>query len=341
MTVEKPKRKQPKAIVLTSHPGGHGPKPIPVTWGAADPAVRGPLVATVTHRAHRNVIGTHSGSYAVYRALAVAAGALNPLTQARPHQHGADRPGRAVPAVGRSREDRLAGPVGRGRQRRVSPLLRRRATTSARPSPSPRPTFACPRSPTRSRAGRLQPDGTVLRAGGDVSVTKAAIEPVWYLPGVAQRFGCAEADLRRALFEHTGGMFPELVTRSDLEVFLPPIGGHDHLHVRRRHADSPTREAAHRFACTTSATARTSSARTSAPAAPTWRMGSRSACATAQGGGVGRDRLLPQGRAGARRGDEVPGVQRAQAPGGRRSAPTSTSPAPSASPACRTCDSRS
>ena len=56
-------------------------------------------------------------------------------------------------------------------------------------------------------------------------VTKAAIEPVWYLPGVAKRFGCTEADLRRVLFEETGGMYPELVTRSDLEVFLPPIGG--------------------------------------------------------------------------------------------------------------------
>ena len=32
--------------------------------------------------------------------------------------------------------------------------------------------------------------------------------------------------LRRHLFEQTGGMFPELVTRPDLSVFLPPIGGH-------------------------------------------------------------------------------------------------------------------
>jgi GTP cyclohydrolase II len=56
-------------------------------------------------------------------------------------------------------------------------------------------------------------------------VTKAAIEPVWWLPGVAKRFGVDEADLRRALFEETGGMYPELVTRGDLEVFLPPIGG--------------------------------------------------------------------------------------------------------------------
>jgi hypothetical protein len=35
----------------------------------------------------------------------------------------------------------------------------------------------------------------------------------------------SRGDLRRALFEETGGMYPELVTRSDLEVFLPPIGG--------------------------------------------------------------------------------------------------------------------
>ncbi len=56
-------------------------------------------------------------------------------------------------------------------------------------------------------------------------VTKAAIEPVWFLPGVAERFGCSEAHLRRVLFEETGGMYPELVTRGDLEVFLPPIGG--------------------------------------------------------------------------------------------------------------------
>jgi len=42
---------------------------------------------------------------------------------------------------------------------------------------------------------------------------------------VAHLTGVAEADLRRTLFEETGGMFPELVTRLDLQVFLPPIGG--------------------------------------------------------------------------------------------------------------------
>jgi GTP cyclohydrolase II len=73
--------------------------------------------------------------------------------------------------------------------------------------------------------GRLPIDGKVLKPGGDLVVTKAAIEPVWYLPGIAKRFKIAEGELRRSLFEQTGGMFPELVTRSDLDVFLPPIGG--------------------------------------------------------------------------------------------------------------------
>ena len=52
--------------------------PAPVTTAAATPAERGPVIGSTTTRGHRNVIGTHSGSYSVYRALAVAAHALDP-----------------------------------------------------------------------------------------------------------------------------------------------------------------------------------------------------------------------------------------------------------------------
>ena len=83
------------------------------------------------------------------------------------------------------------------------------------------------------RQGRLKPDGKVLLDTGEVNVTKMAVEPVWYLPGVAERFGITESQLRRNLFEQTGGMFPELVTRPDLQVFLPPIGGHNCLYDGR------------------------------------------------------------------------------------------------------------
>ena len=70
----------PRHIRLTSHAGGFGA--LPIHWGASTPTERGPVVGTTTKRAHRNVIGTHSGSYSVYRALAVAAGALNPQHKA-------------------------------------------------------------------------------------------------------------------------------------------------------------------------------------------------------------------------------------------------------------------
>jgi len=40
------------------------------------------------------------------------------------------------------------------------------------------------------RTGRLKPDGKIcLNESGELAVTKFAVEPVWYLPGVAERFG--------------------------------------------------------------------------------------------------------------------------------------------------------
>lgn len=40
------------------------------------------------------------------------------------------------------------------------------------------------------RSGRLVPDGKIcLNETGELAVTKVAVEPVWYLPGVAERFG--------------------------------------------------------------------------------------------------------------------------------------------------------
>src|SRR5512133_1566182 len=74
------KDKAPRHIRLTSHTGGYGA--LPIVWGAATAAERGPIVGTTTQRSHRNVIGTHSGSYSVYRALAVASGALSRLHRA-------------------------------------------------------------------------------------------------------------------------------------------------------------------------------------------------------------------------------------------------------------------
>src|SRR5476649_1493761 len=66
----------PRHIRLTSHPARGGLGRVPLCWGAANPALRGPVVASPADAHQRNAIGSHSGAYAVYRALAVATGAL-------------------------------------------------------------------------------------------------------------------------------------------------------------------------------------------------------------------------------------------------------------------------
>jgi GTP cyclohydrolase II len=222
MSDRKPKPSRP--IVLTSHPSRYGPKPLQIEWGQADPLLRAPVVGTLTNAAHRNVIGTHSGSYSVYRALAVASGALQPdhrpdLTNTAP-----------VAAIG-------PHPSWFDAEKIVSfdpfgALVEEVYASLYEQGYDIRPTIAItkahinmPELQSAIAQGHLTVDGQILKAGGDLVVTKAAIEPVWYLPGMANRLGVEETALRHALFEQTGGMYPELITRPDLQVFLPPIGG--------------------------------------------------------------------------------------------------------------------
>jgi hypothetical protein len=66
-------------IRLTSHPDPGAKQRFPIHWGAATARQRGPTIGTVSRPNDRNVIGAHGGSYAVYRALAVSAGDLDPI----------------------------------------------------------------------------------------------------------------------------------------------------------------------------------------------------------------------------------------------------------------------
>src|SRR3954468_10745532 len=68
-------------IRLTSHPGHGRPNLHPIHWDAASARERGPIIGTVTTPSDRNAIGAHGGSYALYRALAVSSGALNPMAR--------------------------------------------------------------------------------------------------------------------------------------------------------------------------------------------------------------------------------------------------------------------
>ena len=211
-------------IRLTSHPEPGARLRFPIHWGAATARERGPIIGTVSQPQDRNVVGSHGGSYAVYRALAVSSGALDPIR--RPDLTN------TYPAATIGPFEQWTEP-----QRIVSldpwgHLVAEDFKAEIAEGIDIRPTIAI----TRARldlhemqdaltAGRLANDGDVVHKNGSVSVVKVAIDPVWYLPGIAQRFGTTEQDLRRALFEQTAGMFPELVTRPDMQVFLPPIGG--------------------------------------------------------------------------------------------------------------------
>jgi len=214
----------PRHIRLTSHPGSAGKSGIPLHWGAGSPAERGPVVAAPAEPSRRNAIGSHSGAYGIYRALAVATKALarnhrpdltdtSPVALIAPNARWSD-PAKIVSLdpwghlVGEVFADLIRDGVD------VRPTI---AVTAAR--------IAMPEIRERMAEGGLTADGRVLLDNGEIRVTKAAIDPVWHLPGLAARFGVAESELRRSLFEETGGMFPELVTRPDLGVLLPPVGG--------------------------------------------------------------------------------------------------------------------
>ncbi len=94
-----------------------------------------------------------------------------------------------------------------------------------------RPTIAVTRASTCPRSTRLPLSGLCPTAADDAD-RRDQRDQGGDRPGVAparpRRYGSARR-LRTccaaSFFEETGGMFPELVTRPDLELFLPPIGG--------------------------------------------------------------------------------------------------------------------
>ncbi len=215
---------RPSHIRLNSHPGAGTESRFPIEWGAATAKERGPVIGTVNSGSDRNAIGAHGGAYSVYRALAVSSGAMaannrpdltntSPTTPMGPFPQWTDA-SKIVsldPWGARVAED-FAGELAEGVD--IRPTI---AVTRAR--------LQLGEIGEAISAGRLKADGQIVHESGDVAVTKAAIDPVWYLPGIAERFGVTETALRRTLFEQTGGMYADLVTRPDIKVFLPPIGG--------------------------------------------------------------------------------------------------------------------
>ena len=190
-----------------AYPDQHGITPHPMQWGSSDPVARGPVIFSRLPSSikQRNALGAHSGSYSIYRALSIAMGALNPTH--KPDYSNTEPPvsippndawydpskivafdpwGHLVPSVFRKEIEELGLDI--------------------------RPSIAVTKAHLKmselddaSRKGDLHVDGSIVlksrpimnidgtestaEPGVEVNVSKAAVEPVWYLPGVAERFG--------------------------------------------------------------------------------------------------------------------------------------------------------
>lgn len=210
-----------------------------MVWGAPDPQTRGAIVCSRLPGSIkvRNALGAHSGSYSIYRALSIAMGSLSPSHKP---DYTLTEPPVPIPYVEAWKNIVSFDPWGH--------LVPTVFSESVAVGLDARPSIAITKAHMKlsevdesSRRGEIEVDGRIVLKsrpikdvhgndtdqdpGVEMNVSKAAIEPVWYLPGVAERFGISENLLRRALFEETGGMYPELITRPDIKVFLPPIGG--------------------------------------------------------------------------------------------------------------------
>ena len=167
-------------------------------------------------------------------------------------------------------------------------------------------------------AGRLKADGT-CRARQRQPVGGQDRDRSGLVSARHRRSASARPrrSLRRTLFEQTAGMFPELVTRPDLRVFLPPIGGTTvYLFGDVAKLADPRTQ----ITCRVHDECNGSDVFGSdiCTCRPYLIHGIEECARAAQAGRARHHRLQPQGRPRARRGHQVPGLQRAQAPGGRR-----------------------
>jgi GTP cyclohydrolase II len=210
-------------VVLATHSNLKYPESLICDWGNKDPMKRGPVVASQTNPKARNAIGSHSGSYTIYRALSIASGKFSPTH--KPDLHNTHSPVKIGPYPSWFDETKIVSldPWGLDLPTHFGPLFEK--GYDIRPSIAvTQAHLQIPEIHDAIRAGRLKPDGKIIKENMDIKITKVAIEPVWFLPGMAKRLNVEEGVLRRILFQESGGMYPELITRPDLKVWLPPIG---------------------------------------------------------------------------------------------------------------------
>lgn len=215
--------KKASHVVLTSHSNQLYKNSPKIHWGAKTAKERNPVIATISDVGDRNAIGSHSGSYTVYRALSIANGDYP--KEHRPDLENTESTFRFLPQESWFDPEKIVSIDPWGADVNIN--FKEMLDQGYNIKPTIAVTQAHLQLPEVREAiaeGRLKPDGKIVKENGDVKCTKIALEPVWYLPGIAKRFNLDEGELRKILFQETGGMFPELVTRPDLKVLLPPIG---------------------------------------------------------------------------------------------------------------------
>lgn len=194
-------------FLFAAYPDQHGINPHPLQWGATHPSVRGPVIPSrlASSIKHRNAIGAHSGSYSIYRALAIAMGTLSPThkpdySQTEPPVSIPPQPswfdpskivsfdpwGHLVPQVFKKETDELGLDI-----RPSISVTKAHMKLSEIDEAAKKGDVKVDGKVVLQTAPLVNADGTQSDEypGVEINISKAAVDPVWYLPGVAERFG--------------------------------------------------------------------------------------------------------------------------------------------------------
>ena len=232
-------------IRITSHPEPGGKLRFPIRWAAPTARERGPVIGTVSKLGDRNVIGSHGGSYALYRALAVSARALDPIR--RPDLTN------TYPAVSIGPFAQWAEP-----QRIVSldpwgHLVAETFKTEIAEGVDIRPTIAITKArldlhemQSAVAGGRLKVDGDLVRANGSISRSrKSPSIRCGTCPASRERFGCHENDPAPHAVRTDRGHVPRARYATGPSSVPAADRRDDHLFVRRHRQAFRSRDKNH------------------------------------------------------------------------------------------------
>lgn len=174
-------------MVLADADGSQAQHPISLLSGRY---VRRANYGWLTRAFPSAAIGAHGGSYSIYHALALA---INELKSDHKPDFTNTEPAATIgpfPSWSDPKKIVAMDPYGH-----LAPWLYKDYIVQE--GVEIRPTIAVTKAHMRLpeleqsvRDGKLEVDGKiVMNEFGELAVTKFAVEPVWYLPGVAERFG--------------------------------------------------------------------------------------------------------------------------------------------------------